>query len=361
MLLRTVAERLGVGFKRAHPQVERAVRLHILVAHLVQSLGQDSTVGGIRLHVGWLVDARRGNALEQHRRADIAMRAACAGNGEEHAVGLFGIHGVGNVHVAHALARQAERFGVRVAHQRAGIDGGNVGHFHAVGDLAIRLVADQVDRVADLLALLLEHGGQRLQVLARVHRAHRVVRRVDDDGSGLRVDGGRHCLHVKLEAGDLRGNLDDRAAHGLDPHLVLREVGAGDDDLVAGVGDGAQADGDGCGGAHRHVHAARLRRNAIATSDAVGDGLTNGGDAGSGRIRVQLDRRQLHKLLDGVGHLLRRRHAGVADGVIEHLVVADLGLALQTVGEQLADCGGRISQAIHSFVDHKVLLACRCA
>ena len=256
MLLRTVAERLGIGLQRAHPQVERAVGLHVLVAHLVQSLGQNATIGGIRLHVGRLVDARRGNALEQHRRADITMRTTGAGNSEEHAVGLFDIHGVGNVHVAHALARQAERLGVRVAHQRAGIDGGNVGHFHAVGDLAVRLVADQVDRVTDLLALLLEHGGQRLQVLARVHRAHRVVRRVDDDGGGLLVDGGRHGLHVKLEAGNLRGHLDDGAAHGLDPHLVLGEVWAGDDDLVAGVGDGAQADGDGCGGAHRHVHAA---------------------------------------------------------------------------------------------------------
>ena len=51
VLLCAVAERLGVGLKRAHPQVERAVRLHVLVTHLVQGFGQDAAVGGVGLHV----------------------------------------------------------------------------------------------------------------------------------------------------------------------------------------------------------------------------------------------------------------------------------------------------------------------
>lgn len=117
--------------------------------------------------------------------------------------------------------------------------------------------------MADLLALLLEHGGKRLQVLARVHRAHRVVRRVDDDGRGLLVDGGAMASTSSWKLGTCVGTSTMEQPMVSIHTLYSGKYGAGDDDLVASVGDGAQADGDGAAAPTVIYTRARLRRDAI--------------------------------------------------------------------------------------------------
>ena len=49
---------------------------------------------------------------------------------------------------------------------------------------------------------------------------------------------------------------------------------------------------------------------------------------------------------------LGRRHRGVADREIEHVLGTDLGLARHPVGKQLADGTRLIAQPVHLLVDH---------
>jgi len=79
-------------------------------------------------------------------------------------------------------------------------------------------------------------------------------------------------------------------------------------------------------------------------------------EAGSHGIAVQLDGIHLvHDLLDGLVDLLGGGNAGIAQRIVIHLVRADLGGLLQTVGEQLADHRGRRTQIVVFLIDHNII------
>ena len=63
----------------------------------------------------------------------------------------------------------------------------------------------------------LEHGGEGFEALARVHRADRVVRRVDDDRARLRRDGLGQRVDVDLEARHQSRHLDELATARVNP------------------------------------------------------------------------------------------------------------------------------------------------
>ena len=93
-------------------------------------------------------------------------------------------------HPADALTGKRQALRVAVTDDGALVDGGHPGNLGTVGDLAIRLVGDEVDGMIRLLAATLERGSKLLEGLARIDGAHGVVGRVDDNGGGALGDGG---------------------------------------------------------------------------------------------------------------------------------------------------------------------------
>ena len=69
---------------------------------------------------------------------------------------------------------------------------------------------------------------------------------------------------------------------------------------------------------------------------------------------MKLSGGHIGQLVHGLRNLVGGRDAGVADAEVENLVFADLGLALKTVREQLANCRRGVAQTVHGFVDHGV-------
>ena len=66
-------------------------------------------------------------------------------------------------------------------------------------DAVIQLVGDQIDRVTRTAAAFFQQVCQRPQGLARIDAAGRVVRRVDDDGSGAGRERGGNSLQVQVK------------------------------------------------------------------------------------------------------------------------------------------------------------------
>ncbi len=343
---------MGIGFQRLHPQVERPIGCDVVIAKLVQALGKQLAVGSVGGGVHRLVHAGGDDALEEHRRADVAQRTAGAGNGEHYALRF--LHLVGNQHVADAVARKRKRLRPGVAHQGVVVDGRHPRNLGTVDKLAVRLVGDKVQRAAQLFALLMQQGGKAFQRFARVHHAHRVVGRVDDDGARALVDGGAQGLEVDLEVVFAGGHFHALAAVGLDPNAVLGEVRRDDDDLVARVQQhGLDAAGKAGSSARGEIEVLCGVVGAEAAVQVLGDGRFGGVEAGCLGVGMQFGRRHLGKLADNLCHLCRSRNAGIADAEIEHLVFTDLGLTLKTVGEQLANSRRGVAQAVHGFVDHE--------
>lgn len=78
--------------------------------------------------------------------------------------------------------RQRERLGPRVADEGRVVEARDPRRLETVVDeLAVGLVADEVDRVAVFGGLGTQQVGERLEILVVVDRAHGVVGRVDDD------------------------------------------------------------------------------------------------------------------------------------------------------------------------------------
>ena len=76
---------------------------------------------------------------------------------------------------------------------------------------------------------------------------------------------------------------------------------------------------------------------AVAALNAVGDRGAHGGRALSRRVPVQRARGLVKRLDDRLAHGIGRGDRRIAQAEVEHLVHADLRLALQPVGEQLAN------------------------
>ena len=163
-------------------------------------------------------------------------------------------------------------------------------------------------------------------------------------------------VDVWLEVGHVRGHLDAGAARRLYPYLVLGEVRADDDDLVARLGHGRHADGDGGRRAHGHVDVLGRRVDAKTAADAVGDGRAHLGHAARGRVAVQRHGRLLQQRERGVLHGVGRGHARVADAEVEHVLIADLRLARHAVREQLANRARLVPQPTHPLVHHAASL-----
>ena len=358
MCLRGLGESLSVGFERANPQVECALGRNALVAELRKAAIQGFAVLRIGLNIARLVNAALDDVLQKRRRAHEAKRAARAAHGVE---GAFPVgHGVGYENVANALAWQAERFGIRVAYERVLVDRRNERHAHvAVDDFAIRLIGDDVNGDAEFVLLAAQRVGEFDQVAFGVHRANRVVGRINHDGLGFRRNGVFDGFDVHLEIVAASGHLDAVAAGVLNPNLVFGEIGRNHDELVARVSNGVEADGKRCGGAAGHVDVRTFVRRIEAAVERCGHGGANARCALAGGVAVHLGGGLLHHIENCSLNRFGRRNAGVADAEVEDVILADFGLACLAVCEQLANRRRFAAQLVHALIDHGALVSPR--
>ena len=234
------AKGLGVGLGGPGEEVEGPVRLGAGVAHLPQRVQEDVPILFINRDIGGLAGAPGGHQLEEGGGAHIAQGAACSGDGGVDQVEV--LHRPGNQHVADALTGQGEGLTIGITNQGVGIIGGDPGQgFVGVADLPVGLVGNQIDGVAVLSGLILQHPAQLLHGFPGVDHPGGIVGGVDDDRLGIGAQGLLKGGEIDLEILDIGGDGNELAAGALHKDLVLGEVGGEGDELVPLTAHGRQA------------------------------------------------------------------------------------------------------------------------
>ena len=179
--------------------------------------------------------------------------------------------------------------------------------------------------------------GYRPDGVLPEHHAGGVVGGVQQQHPGLFGDGALDDVHIQLEVGPA-GHDNGNAPGLLGIDHILGKEGRGQDDLLAGVQQRGEADGQGRGGAGGKVDALAGAMPAETPVEIVGHRLPDAGIAGGGGIGVKLFGGDgLQQGDQGLGHLLRAGHAGVADAEVIEVFRADLSGALFAVLADLAD------------------------
>ena len=264
------------------------------------------------------------------------------------------VHGRVQGEKAHTLAGQGQRLAVGVAVDRVGIERGQKRHLHpAVDQLAVRLVGDDVDRVAVARLLFAQHGAQRLELRARDDDAGGVIRGVEDEQRGLFRHGGRERLKVEREGIRLARHDAHAAARRLGIDGVLRKIRREHDGLVPRTEERARQDSQRARRAVGHVDILRAVRLAERLCEVGRDLFAHRRHARRGRIGVQLrGRHGMQQTLDSRVHAVRRVDARAADGKVIDVFRADLGRAALAVGRDLADGAAVCAPVDELFRDH---------
>jgi hypothetical protein len=191
------------------------------------------------------------------------------------------------------------------------------------GSTAAGLV-DVVGEHPDVL-ILDQHVGEGLDLVARVSRASRVRRRIEDEPFRLGRDGASQRIGLQLEA-VLELGLDDHGLGASKQHDVgiAHPIGRGNDHLVAGIERGQQRIVEHLLAAAADGNLGRLVGEAILALEFLGDRPLELGDAVDGRIfglaaLNRLDRR----LLD----VVRRVEVGLAGAKADDVEAGRLQLA----------------------------------
>ena len=242
-------------------------------------------------------------------------------------------------HIAKALAGQAQALGIGEAGESVGVERRRVGHLFAVEcDIPVGLIADEEDIVAERLALFgqdLCHAGERP---GRVDHAGGVVGGVDEHTGGLFADHLLECVQIGLEGRCLRRHHLEDCPGARHIGAVLREVGRKGEHLVAGLRDRTDGMGNGTrrtGGGEDVLLLIGQAKGLCQVRCHIG---AEARVALTGAVAVQVYRLFVgQQILHGGSELLRAGHAGVAQRVIEHVLISDLGSTLLAVHEGLAD------------------------
>ena len=177
-----------------------------------------------------------------------------------------------------------------------------------------------------------EDGGDGPEGVGGVDHAGGVVGGVDHHALGTGADGGLEGGQVGLEGGVVRGDHHRLAAVAGDEVGIFGEEGGEEDELVAGAGQGPEAAAQSCRRPHRQVQVAGPVAPAEAAGQGVRQGLPDGPIALGGGIAV--DGGPLGRVQDGpdgVVHLGRRGHGGIAQREIQHVLRPDLPGAEQSI------------------------------
>ena len=235
-----------------------------------------------------------------------------------------------------------------------GVECCRVGHRFAVKhDIPVGLVADEEDVVPKSLALLgqdVRHAGQRFR---RVDHTGGVVGGVDEHAGGLFADHLLKGIQIRLESGCLRRHHLEHSAGARHIRAILREVGRKGQNFVTGLGHCA----DGVGNGTRRTGGGEDMLLLIGQAEGLCQMRRHIGAearvALTGAVAVQVDRLFVcQQVLHGGGKLGRAGHAGVAQRIIEHILVSDLGSALLAVHKGLADNALVAEHRAVSLVQH---------
>ena len=350
-LLGPAAEGHVVRLQGAGEEVEGPAGLHHMEAHLPQGGDEKFGVLLINFQVRGHVAAQGGDLLEQAGGAHIAQRPARPSHGGVDVVPLSRL--LGHQHIAQPLAGQGQGLGEGVAHDGIAVDVGHPGGLHSgVDDLPVRLVGDEVDGVAVLLALPGEDAGQPLQGGAGVDRAGGVVGAVDEHTLGMLTEGLLKGVEVDLEGLDFRGNQNHPGSGPLDKHFVLGEVGGKDDKLIPGTGQAVEHTAQRGGGPRGEVEAVGGAAGPEAPVEGGGEALPGVRRTLGAGVLVDvgpLGQQAQGGLVDGGGS----GDAGVADGKVEDVLRAHLGRPKLAVFKQLADYRPGGAQPPHTFRNHE--------
>ena len=238
----------------------------------------------------------------------------------------------GDIHIANSFTGQGQGLRIRVADDGVPVDGGQEGHFHAVSQLPVRLVGDQVDGMTEGRGFFCQQRRQSGEGLPGVHHAGGVVGRVENDGLG---GGGQHfrqSRHIDLKIRHVRGNHLEGESCFLGKGLVFREVRGHRQQLPTG-------------NCQRPEHADQLRGRAAAKEEflgpgghavpgveVIGNGLPGFEIAYGGGVAVNQKRiRLIQNLMDCFVHFLRRGDGGVAERIVVDIFRADNGGPLTAV------------------------------
>ena len=280
------------------------------------------------------------------------------------------VHGRVQGEKAHALTGQGQRLAVGIAVDRVRVNCWQERHLHpAIDQLTVRLVGDDVDRVAVLGLLFAQQGRQRLKLRARDNDAGGVIRGVQNEQRGLF----RHCGRERLQIERKRVRPARHDAHAAARRLgidgVLREVRCEHDGLIPRAHERTREDRQRTRRAVGHVNVLRAVRLAEGVRQIGRDLFAHGRHARRGRVGVQLrGRHGAQQALDGRVHAVRRVDARIADGEVIDVFGADLGRAALAVGRDLADGAAALAPVDHLFRDHafassrycfKYKIACR--
>ena len=185
------------------------------------------------------------------------------------------------------------------------------------------MLADVVDVLVDFVSenkqvvVLLDDLGQSLQLILAIDAAGRIAGRAEDEQTRLRRNGGLQLLGRHLEVLFETSLHNDGIATSQQHHLgIAHPVRSGNNDLIARIDQCHDGVADALLGTVRNQNLGRGVAQVVLALQLAGDGLTQVGIAGNGRIlRVVLVDSQLGGLFDVVGGV----EVGLADAHVNHV------------------------------------------
>ena len=153
--------------------------------------------------------------------------------------------------------------------------------------------------------------------------AGRIVRRVEDQRLRPRIQLSSEILRVREERHRIRSGFDQYAVIIGDITAVLAEVRGHGDDLIARIEDRLQNHVQSSGRTHRHHEMLRPVVGSVPAVQLTGQPLTD--ILVSGVVHIAVDQHRVllrHDPDDRLTHRVRRRHVGIAQTEIIHLVGA---------------------------------------
>ncbi len=256
--------------------------------------------------------------------------------------------------IADALAGQREGLAVRVADERIRIVFRHVGDgVPRKGNLPIRLIRDDEDRVAIRLLLFAQDLRKPLDGLLGVDRTARIVRGIDDDGLRMRRKRALEGIEIDLEILRAGRHDDELAANGLHEAAILGEERRKGNELVSLLAERLEADRDGGGRTGRHEDVLPLVVHAEPAVQALRHRCPHLGMTGCHRIAVDVVRSL--RFQDVHGRLpdeVRRRHVRISQAEVEHLILPDLSCPLPAELKDRPDRRLLRSQLKHFLCNH---------
>ena len=292
------------------------MRLGDLVPPLAEPPVQGVAVAPVDLDVHALSLQAGCHPLHQDRSVDEAEDAVAHAHGGEQLTAVFGLRM--DRGQADALPRDRQVFRVRAHDDAVPVGGHHAGHLEAVvHELAVRLVAHEVDRPADFAAAGFEHDSEIPNGGLRIHPAGRVVRRIDQERCGPRRDRPSQGVEIQVEVRPRRHRFQSAAVIGrIGP--VVDEVRRADHDLVARIEKALERHVHGPGGPAGHDHVPPLDTHPLLLAQICRSGFPRLVQTGIGHVAVLARKLGLNGLEQGLAKTLRRLEPGVAEGEVVH-------------------------------------------